>query len=323
MAVLFVLGNGFDRHLGLPTEFADFGKFVAEKSDEVGFLVEWLHGLGDLSDRTGKDVDAARHIFWSEIETRLARLNVDEPFANAHENFERLDSREYFNTEYWPYVQGTMEEELAIIQVELPILLSDWVHQIDTGAAYMKQMEKFGAAHSESAFVSFNYTTVLQDVWDFSDEKIYHIHGKCGGSDKLVIGHGETQNTNIPPIPRVGSGYVDDYDTIRPLAEAHFKHFRKPSERLWGSVEDFLAGRNVHEIFVLGHSFGKPDWYYFFQLAKRFPRAVWAASVYSDGDKARVEEFADQLKDDGFSIKTGSIDDLIDMSILSATSAPN
>ena len=54
---------------------------------------------------------------------------------------------------------------------------------------------------------------------------------------------------------------------------------------------------NVKTVFVLGHSLGKADYYYFKELIKILPQDTkWVFSYYSEKDKLAIYELQKALK---------------------------
>jgi len=53
----YIIGNGFDRHHGIPSDYRDFARFLAQVDPETYRFVEDVFSVDDA--------------FWWEFETRL------------------------------------------------------------------------------------------------------------------------------------------------------------------------------------------------------------------------------------------------------------
>jgi hypothetical protein len=60
---LYIIGNGFDLHHGIPSAYKDFGTFVKPNDPEIYGLIEEYFGIDDG--------------FWSDFEARLAHFDAD------------------------------------------------------------------------------------------------------------------------------------------------------------------------------------------------------------------------------------------------------
>ena len=59
---LYIVGNGFDIHHGIPSSYSEFGKFLLARDRETAQLFEEYFSVDEL--------------FWSEFESRLASFDA-------------------------------------------------------------------------------------------------------------------------------------------------------------------------------------------------------------------------------------------------------
>lgn len=70
MKRLYVIGNGFDLHHGIPSSYAQFGEFLEERDSNIHrSVVDYLHA--DSND------------FWATFEQNLANLDKNQLLEDA------------------------------------------------------------------------------------------------------------------------------------------------------------------------------------------------------------------------------------------------
>lgn len=265
---LFIIGNGFDLHHGIPSRYSDFGRYVEQKDPTVHRLIrEYLF--------VDKD-------FWNEFEDRLASFDSDAVIDYA-ENFlvsygaDDWSDADHHNFEY------EIEQIVEGIATKLRKHFADWVRGLPIPVADTSPILR--CVDQYALFLSFNYTPTLQSLYNVPEHNVLHIHGcSRNTNDEIVLGHGwEQQNEEMlsrhvdeSTDTRVAGGYrlIDDYfaATFKPTIKTIERH------KLF-----FASLRNVSEVWVLGHSLSEVDISYFDEvLAHINPSTSWTISHYNN-----------------------------------------
>jgi hypothetical protein len=270
---LFIVGNGFDLNFGLPTKLADFGEYLRSNEKDIFSTLSGLHGLD------AKDGDASDLMQWNHLETRMA--NFDENFIidEARYNFDLQDDYPPPSDNFWTYAADHFDDMVNPIIHELPWLVRQWVLSIeisDTSDKSIEAYEEFGRRHQSAAFITFNYTRVLEDICQL--QQVHHVHGEAESGD-VVLGHSTEFVRRV-----VRPGDIDEVSDLYPGFEAYNLHFRKRQDELFGDVSNFatkleLEGR-IDEVIVCGHSIGEADRKYFLMVSNLIPDATWTFTPF-------------------------------------------
>lgn len=220
MENLFIIGNGFDLAHGLPTSYGDFKKFLYSKYnlskqsfDEVEMLYDFefpesiMDGSGaevfefdkyasvyfKICNHLNEDIET-HQTDWRDFESNLAKitwievdgmdiLDKEGDLNGSHTTHLRETTSDQFNSAYHDMTQHFFEKWIGQV-LETPAYdrLSD--------GDYDSLKQLILDRKSDSYFLTFNYTPVLEEVYDVPKDNILHIHGEIdeGG---LVVGHGE------------------------------------------------------------------------------------------------------------------------------------
>ncbi len=251
MSNVFIIGNGFDLDLGLPTKYSDFAKsdFWPQASRRTTSNIN--AGSGIVRVGTSANPILLEHYLdrrknldtWFDLENELLLYSRIENKGNGKES----DSFIAKNNEYFVKLQESLCEYIISIQ--------DGITQKDCAASRVLKsvMEN---EYFEQIF-SFNYTdlnSIAQKIGIYHNINYIHLHGKV--EDKSII---------------LG---VDDSEL-----RSGYEQFHKSSSRYYRSHDIYNALTNAQEIVIFGLSFGNIDYSYF----DRFFRSL------SDGDSIPEE----------------------------------
>lgn len=270
---LFIVGNGFDLNFGLPTRLADFGEYLRSNDQDVFYTLSGLHGLG------AKNGDASDFEQWNHLETRMANIDEDFIIDEAKYSFDRQEDYYPPSDDFWEYAAHHFDDLVNPIIHELPWLVRKWALSIDisdTSGKKLEAYEEFGRRHQAAAFVTFNYTRILEDICQLQD--VHHVHGEAEAGS-VVIGHStEFVQRAIRP------GDIDEVSALYPGFETYNHHFRKRQDELFKGVTDFASrlelDRRVDEVVVCGHSIGEADRKYFLMVSNLIPTATWTFTPF-------------------------------------------
>lgn len=260
MEVLYIIGNGFDLWHGLPTKYTDFYAFSSSELDE--FEQYFL--------------DPSSKPLWYNFEENLGKFNRDE-FYDRH-NFIDL-SDESFKSSMVYGLEDDITEEANNMVESIGSLFHDWIESIPIEDVEAKIDFKL-----TGRFISFNYTSLLQAVYEISDDLVFHIHGSLSKYDNLIFGHGESMEEK-PELYENGDSNRTMFTDAESAAGFPFHALKKPvDDILKRNLEYFRSLNNTEVVIVIGHSLNNIDLPYVKRISDMAPGSKWIVSQHSEGE---------------------------------------
>lgn len=247
---VFIIGNGFDLDLGLPTKYSDFAKssFWPKASPRTGSNVSTENIR--LASSTNPILlehylEKKRNLnTWFDLENELLLYSQIENKSNGKESSSFIEK----NIAYYTKLQNSLCE--YIISIE-----GNDTNKESTAFKVLKSI--INNEYFEQIY-SFNYTDlnkIAQSLGLYNHINYIHIHGKVEDGS-IILG-------------------VDDSE-LRP----GYEQFHKSSSHYYRSHDIYNALANAQEIVIFGLSFGNIDYSYF----DRFFTSL------SDGDSISEEK---------------------------------
>lgn len=264
MKKLYIIGNGFDLHHSIKTSYSHFHLYI--KSNYPN-LIEFLDNYFDLQ------VDSLG--LWNQFEKDLGTFNSS-LFWEDHCQIDLQDDDLQYSNFYG------LEDELKEVSKDfLELLRSAFVEWITNTEIISKPKIKLDKTAN---FLTFNYTRLLEDYYNISDQQILHLHGHIE-SDELIIGH----NIDLEVETELDK-YGDSNRTMLSDSEAISKsiiyNFRKPVEKLIKAHQEFFNSVESFEIiYVFGHSLNEIDQPYFAEIIKKQKAKKWKVSYHNETEK--------------------------------------
>lgn len=256
---LFIVGNGFDIDHGLKSKFVNFKEYL-EQTYVPTFNREYVTfpnvGMGKDGEEV-VDANSASQILyalinevsndsnWSDFEECLGKLNYQEVLDLVEEEEEK-PSRYHYNLEDITRNLGTS------LLFTISSIFSEWVEQIDISTVNRKYVFL-----NDDLFLTFNYTSVLEDIYGISKDNICHLHGSCADGF-CITGHGNNER----PFDEYGDIVSYEINSIH-------DSLRKKVEKIYSDNYLFfkkIYDSDITEIIIFGFSFGEADLYYCKQL---------------------------------------------------------
>ena len=268
MTKLYIIGNGFDKHHKLPTNYYDFHQFVITNYSDVENLFEEYFQLRINENN-----------LWSDFENDLESFKWNDFYAEKnHINL--------FNENFKPSLiydlEDNLKQETDELVHEIKLAFGNWLNQIN-----LKTVNKSIEIEKEAFFLNFNYTFTLEEIYKIPSELIYHIHGDIKNNlDSLIFGHNKELN-GIPEFSKNGYSNRTLFTDSENMAKYPFYAFQKPvNEIIYKNKNYFKSIKNVNEIIVLGHSLNSIDIPYFIEIMKYVKNnAIWKVSFYNEEEK--------------------------------------
>lgn len=248
---LYIIGNGFDRAHGMPTEYVDFRRWLL-KNNRFDVIQE----LQSAYPTKIKD----DYLLWSEFEKALGEYDIDTVINWSLESL--------FLTEI---SLGNQLFNNSFIDTQLPDIIDEaftkWVRSI-----LIATVKTYDNLPQDALYLTFNYTDTLEQLYHIPEQQILHIHGRAIKGDKLIVGH----NRQINP-----ADYWDDNIEMRKNNErmqrlTDMNTLCKPVFELIERNKCFFEGLvNIKDIHIIGHSCEIVDYPYFRKVKESVPTDAW------------------------------------------------
>ena len=292
---LYVIGNGFDLHHGIPSSYFNFKDFLKENDPNIYSLVETY---------LGNDKD-----FWSEFEANLVLLNDDQILNHALKYLVSYGSEDWSDANHHDY-QYEINNIIEPLISGLKQNYIDWVLQLEIKHSKNQMLD----LDSDSLYLSFNYTTTLEKLYRIKNSNIKYIHGKVINSDSdLILGHDYKKPTSKPDLniirSKFGEGAYNEYleelssDDVRvtegnDIINSYFTSTYKPTSDIIKENKAFFNKmKNIKEVIIIGHSLGKVDLPYFEEIYKRInnSKVKWIVTYYKEEEILKHRQFLKNL----------------------------
>jgi len=275
---LFIIGNGFDRAHGLNTSYVDFRHYLEE--NDRGYLkcLEQMYNFVPESKR-----EIVEEYLWKEFEKNLSAANEDEIIDMATSIDMGLEGGdigiEDTLNDYWEDQYGFIERLNEFIKL--------WIKQININTSKKANRIK---NNTNDLFLSFNYTLLLEKIYEIEKYNIVHIHGSIDewNDSAPVIGHGDS--FKISEMKRRSYEAGEEFDEkecsiCNALANYYERTYKDIKHYILHNRSFFERLHNVDEIFVIGHSLGEVDMPYFKEIKKNVKtNVIWNIYYHDDGD---------------------------------------
>lgn len=264
---LFLIGNGFDRWQGLPTSYDNFRQYyftyileitkqlrIKTEKDKAGNIITPVEKIfGDIFNPAALPGE----FFWN-FESSMALLddqNIAMYFGKSNKGVYQM--------------QETLNEALEILRKAF----GDWIKSI------LIEDKDPGYRFDDSCyFINFNYTNTLEKRFQVDEGNVNYIHGDFSDTVSIVFGHSKHPEIAFPElmeqkfIHRIGGGKSKRLRELYLVEEALYETDKHVQDNI-DDLCEFMTIDGVHieditDIYVLGHSFGEPDYEYFEFLVK-------------------------------------------------------
>lgn len=250
---LFILGNGFDIAHGLPTQYHYFRNYLKQiqevEANEFdnrnrASIITYFDRLCDGSD--WKDIEYALGLFPLYIEGYNPQID------------NRKEKEEYV------FYQSSL-------LLEVIYAFRRWANSIAIDDAKPKNNFTKIIQSGDFAFLTFNYTPILERIYNIQETEICHIHGKQGG--QIVMGHNRRDDDSI------------DFwllaDVAPYLRQEFYRLFKDPIVNIKHNQNFFDSLADLTDIYSYGFSFSEPDREYIELICERTTeRTVWHLSSF-------------------------------------------
>ena len=274
MRHLYIIGNGFDIYTGLATRCSNFRLWL---ENNYPFIYENLQAVYDI------DVE-----WWNDFEVQLGQLDINKfikkftpPEKSIDEIMEEVERRKKLEDKYGsdmlPSIDSHCARRLKGMLDVLQYCFEKWIdecHRTIIDPQYL-HIEK-----EDSFFVNFNYTDVLEIVYQIPEERVLHIHGRSSKREHLIYGHNKFLQ---------GSSTNEEEEKVCFELSNYNKN---PYEHIYRHPELKEIIRDVEYVHIYGFSFSTIDEDYIDWIFKNVTSSSqWEVSWFSEKDRNRIDKF--------------------------------
>lgn len=294
--MLYIIGNGFDKHHKMPTAFTEFYDWMQDN--------HYFDALSQIDEIYG----VASYEWWKDFENSLGEMNMCEfALRQTRENYPDFGSDDFREADRY---RAEYQAELDITQMvkAMKLRFTEWINTMQAPDS----TKKLPISKKDVYFITFNYTPTLETLYAVPHDQILHIHGSEFEKGEYIIGHGksyeklqqELESQEPSPAPDATPEeeqefYESNYDPIyEDTKEAVLKNIadlRKPVDSLIErNRSTFDRLRQVERICIYGLSFSDIDLKYIAELIRIHNAASniqWEISYFSEADKAKILKF--------------------------------
>jgi hypothetical protein len=266
---LYIIGNGFDLHHGVPSSYWHFRNYVKTKNSDLFDALERYFNSDQL---------------WSNFEATLADLDTDHILDEAGNYYESYGAENWSDSFHHDY-QYEISKRIELITTELKKIFTEWVLSLDI-PLYRDDMLQLDR---EAIFLNFNYTPTLSKLYKVKPTNITYIHNEAKSKESdLLLGHGIDQE-----FPERGSEDQDIRITEgQQLIDQYFLDSYKPVYNIIAEKQQFFDSlKQVKEVNIYGHSMADVDLPYFEEIINQLDlsRVKWRVSYF------KKEEYEQRL----------------------------
>lgn len=294
MKHLYIIGNGFDLHHGILSDYKNYRQWLEENHPNVLCLIDEYY-------------DCPSTKWWGNFEENLGEKDIREYAKDvARENYPNFASDEFRDRDYHAS-EIVADAETFTVCSRISDTFGEWIESLPEP----NENQKIWVEEDESFFINFNYTLTLEDTYHISPENILHIHGSISDS-QYVLGHGkslkdlrESSEQKIPEPPKdwedehsLSEWYEQFYDQfIEQAVDAtviRLADMQKDVERIIEANKDvFESMMDVETVHIYGSSFSSVDSGYLDKVCScvKLDNVFWEISYYSKEDEEKAMEF--------------------------------
>ena len=288
-SVLYIIGNGFDLYHGLNTNYSDFYDWLS-KEGHRDFVDKMQTIYPDVDPNANVASKDGGYMLWRDFEEAL-RHNTD--LLELHKLFggDGLDSLPIEKQ-----ITKASDNVSNVLSQIRPLLL-EWAESFTEEYGKIKKLLPLG---KNSKYITFNYTKVLEEVYQITDKKhVWHIHGSVDDG-KAITGYDKRLINDT-----IYGTAIEEASERNILKE--LQKMRKPTEDVYTNCpEAFKSLQGIDTIIVIGHSLSDVDIAYFRYMLYSIPDYVdikWQYWIHSEEAIVKTQERVIELCNDHSSLE--------------------
>ena len=263
---LYFIGNGFDLFHGLKTKFIHFYSWLNLEDEEHEQFVTNMEELFYTTGIHGNEL-------WKNFEEALGKVDVD----YIHDSFSGEEVDKFGDEDF----QKRASKHLNHVTQRIPQYLWEWIDYTKVSKAICHPSLHL---HKQSKYLTFNYTTLLEERYNIPDNQINHIHGSYK-RPPLITGHGNyiPEKKEDPHSWNVEQSWKNIFNEAKRLR-------KNVSEIISQNKAYFDSLENISNVIVFGHSLSQIDRPYFEEVIHHVKDGTnWYFVYYNEDDRKKYE----------------------------------
>lgn len=304
MKRLYIIGNGFDVAHGLHTDYWKFRTYLEQNYPEFLIEFEKLYGIQQLDDTepwyTIKAQErwnqAVNKDLWSAFEESMGHPDITDMLNFSSSILDDMDLdggnigiRDTMDV-YW-------RDQFGFVNL-LQDYLKEWIEQIDTSSILPRKKELIG--NDEDCFLNFNYTDVLEHVYQIED--VIHIHGSIESISDISPIMGHCNKAECEKHRQWAKEADEEYDegesSIQEAIADYLEAILKDTNSIIDFHSRFFRSLNkIEHVIVIGWSAGSVDIPYLLKIKECVRRDTkWTVYWYNDEAYAGLKHAFDEVE---------------------------
>lgn len=227
--------------------------------------------------------------WWRDFENNLGKLDLVDFYERCHTETPDSIWKEYHQHKGSGLPNGVswhpVGNRLDSLYFVLNAVMRQWIAEI----SMIFHRSPCLQLPQDAFYITFNYTNVLEYVYQIPKENILHIHGSLENGDKLIFGHGLNSTEMEYQYDDKEIPMPHDED-VQKIAIAFGKEQKNPYEYMAKYHEIFSSLSDVEHIYALGFSFSEVDAPYITSIRGVAPKARWTISYHDEEKRAQFED---------------------------------
>lgn len=304
MKKLYIIGNGFDIAHGLHTDYWKFRTFLEQEYPDFLIEFEKLYGIQQLDDTepwyTIKAQERWNQVvnkdLWSAFEELMGHPDISDMLNFSSSILDDMDL-DGGNIGIRDTMDAYWRDQFGFANL-LQDYVKEWIEKIDTSGILPRKNELIG--NDEDIFLNFNYTDVLEHVYQIED--VTHVHGSMERVSDIspIMGHcNKTESYKHRQLAMEADEKYDEgessiQDAIADYLDALFKDTN--------SIIDFHRGffrelDKIDHVVVIGWSAGSVDIPYLLKIKESVRKDIkWTVYWYNNEAYISLKKAFDEVE---------------------------
>ena len=268
---LYIIGNGFDLHHGLPTSYYDFYQWLRDmKYDD---FIAKMEELFPLESKGGK-------MLWFDFETALGEYDIDEIHTKYTPDYTKRNIKDVEL-----FAKRAIEPTISVIKSRI----LEWAQSINL---YEYEAKPILELPQNSLYLTFNYTLTLENLYHLHANQILHIHKSTEDKEVIV---GNDIKKNRWQLEHIELPYEEEYSK-KELIDLFNTLYKNQVDNIKKNRDFFSRLNRVNRVVVLGHSLSDIDIAYIREVCKCIQEgAYWYISKHCCADMRRIEKCIEMI----------------------------
>lgn len=207
---LYIIGNGFDRYHGAASRYLDFHNYLFARNPEIVGAFDLYFGPRSIDRSFNFDLGGfwcvqpksernkyhlpypattwAKDHLWANFEYYLGDMNREKVFEDLDQHYpKKLRHAQKFTFHSYVTPIQSLSSRINECTFKMKYHFHRWINKLHYAKGWKNRML---ALDNDALFLTFNYTTFLEDEYTIPASQICYIHGnRHDPFGSLVLGH--------------------------------------------------------------------------------------------------------------------------------------